>query len=159
MGKNDTVDLGMRGHQGHNATSEVDFDEETHLNDILFSSLFPSTKGHSTKLDDNFSNAKTDFYETVKHEQIKCHDKNDPELHVRQCYTLLIAAASEIENGVDNLWKRGNRMDGVIAQTLGVMFPKTCSRVSRRRYTSVDMMATIDTRENRTRHGIYSCQC
>jgi hypothetical protein len=26
---------------------------------------------------------------------------------VRQCYTLIIAGASEMENGVENLWKKG----------------------------------------------------
>jgi hypothetical protein len=49
------------------------------------------------------------IYETVKHNRIVFHDPDDDDLdwRVPQCYTLLIAAASEIENGVENLWKRG----------------------------------------------------
>jgi hypothetical protein len=45
----------------------------------------------------------------VKHYRIVFHDPDDddPDWQVRQCYTLLISAASEIENGVENLWKRG----------------------------------------------------
>jgi hypothetical protein len=45
----------------------------------------------------------------VKHDRIVFHDPNDddPDWQVRQCYTLFIAAASQIENGVENLWMRG----------------------------------------------------
>jgi hypothetical protein len=40
---------------------------------------------------------------------IMFYDANaeDPNWKIRQCYTLLIAGASEMENGVDNLWKKG----------------------------------------------------
>jgi hypothetical protein len=55
---------------------------------------------------------KTDFYETVQHDKIKFHDEDaeDPDWEIHQAYTLLIAAASEIENGVENMWKRGKGM-------------------------------------------------
>jgi hypothetical protein len=37
------------------------------------------------------------------------HDSEaeDPDWMVKQCYTLIIAGASEMENGVENLWKKG----------------------------------------------------
>jgi hypothetical protein len=40
---------------------------------------------------------------------IKFHDEADadPDWKVKQCYTLVIAAATEIENGISNLWKKG----------------------------------------------------
>ena len=45
----------------------------------------------------------------MKDAKIKFHDEeaDDPDWKVRVCYTLLIAAASEVEVGVENLWKSG----------------------------------------------------
>ena len=42
-------------------------------------------------------------------DKLKFHDPDnpDPDWKVKQCYTLIIAAACEIVNGVANLWKRG----------------------------------------------------
>jgi hypothetical protein len=58
------------------------------------------------------ADTKAEFYETVKHDKITFHDEDaeDPNCEIRQAYTLLIAVASEIHNGVDNLWKRGKVM-------------------------------------------------
>jgi hypothetical protein len=41
----------------------------------------------------------------MQHEEIKFHDEtaDNPDWKVRQCYTLMIAASSKIENGVENL--------------------------------------------------------
>ena len=46
---------------------------------------------------------------TVKNDKIKFHDENaeDPDWIVKQCYLLMLAAATENEVGVDNLWKKG----------------------------------------------------
>jgi hypothetical protein len=35
-------------------------------------------------------------------------DADDPDWMIHQCYILLITGASEMENGVDNLWKKGD---------------------------------------------------
>jgi hypothetical protein len=42
-------------------------------------------------------------------DKIKFEDPEaeDPDWKVKQAYTLMIAAALEIENGVENMWKRG----------------------------------------------------
>jgi hypothetical protein len=71
------VDLGMPDVEGHKATSDIQFDGETHLSDIFFQSIFPSIKGHAAKLHAYFSNDHTDFYETVKHDRIVFHDPDD----------------------------------------------------------------------------------
>ena len=34
-------------------------------------------------------------------------DADDPDWMVKKAYTIMIAAVSEIETGVENLWKRG----------------------------------------------------
>jgi hypothetical protein len=88
----------------------------------------------------------------VKHDRIVFHDPDDhnPDWQVRQCYTLLIAAASEIENGVENLWKRGPADGRLITKTLEDMFLKTCSKLSRRRLTSVGATAITGTRTRGT---------
>jgi hypothetical protein len=109
LADDETVNLGMPDVEGRKATSESHFDDETHLIGIFFQSIFPSIEGHAAKLDAYFPNDQADFYETVKHDRIVFHDPDDddPDWQVRQCYTLLIAAASEIGNGVKNLWNRG----------------------------------------------------
>jgi len=44
-----------------------------------------------------------------KTDTIQFHDEADldPDWKVKQCYVLLIAAATEMENGIENLWKCG----------------------------------------------------
>jgi hypothetical protein len=46
---------------------------------------------------------------TCINEKMQFHDSEaeDPDWMVRNCYTLIIAGASEMENGVENLWKKG----------------------------------------------------
>jgi hypothetical protein len=70
LADDEEVDLGMPDVEGHKATSEIHFDDETHLSDIFFQSIFPSVEGHAAKLDVYFSNDQADFYETVKHGRI-----------------------------------------------------------------------------------------
>jgi len=40
-------------------------------------------------------------------EKIKFHNNNasDPDFIIQQCYLLIIAGASEIGSGIENLWK------------------------------------------------------
>jgi hypothetical protein len=90
------VDIGMPEVEGHKVTSEIQFDDETHLSDIFFQLIFPSIEGQSTRLDAYFSNEKVNFYETVKHDRIvfRGPTDDDPDWQVHQCYTILIAVVS-----------------------------------------------------------------
>jgi hypothetical protein len=49
------------------------------------------------------------YFETVQYDKIVFHDPDDPDpdWKVKNCYLLLIAAATEVEHGIKNLWKRG----------------------------------------------------
>jgi hypothetical protein len=49
------------------------------------------------------------FYNTAQNDRIKSNDPEagDPDWKLKQAYTLVIAAALEIKNGVKNLWKHG----------------------------------------------------
>jgi hypothetical protein len=66
--------------------------------------------GHAKKLDEYLSDARASFHDTYTNDKIKFRDPEDPDpdWKVKQDFTLIIAVASEIENGVDYLWKRGS---------------------------------------------------
>ena len=48
-------------------------------------------------------------YHTAQTDKIKFHNDtaDDPDWQVKQCYLVMIAAAEEVENGIDNLWRHG----------------------------------------------------
>ena len=83
--------------------------ETSELNKTFFKHFFPETNGHAAIIDEYLSSNHASHHETYVTDCIKFHDEADadPDWKVRQCYTLIIAAATEIENGVSNLWKRG----------------------------------------------------
>ena len=65
--------------------------------------------GHANIIDTYLSNPLAAYYDTVARDKIVFHDEEDedPDWKVRQCYLLLIAAATEPFTGVENLWKTG----------------------------------------------------
>jgi len=60
-------------------------------------------------MDKYLRNEASSFYRTVLSEKIAFHDENDPDpdWKVKQCILLVIPAAIEVRNGIQNLWKRG----------------------------------------------------
>ena len=82
----------------------------TELNASIFKYIFPSVEGHAHIIDEYLQDPRAEFYRTVSTSNIKFHDSDaeDKDWRVKRCYTILIAASSEVECGVDNLWKRGN---------------------------------------------------
>jgi hypothetical protein len=70
--------------------------------------LFPCV-GHAKLIDKFLSDTRATYHDTVVKDNIIFHgpDAADPDWMVRQCYLLMIAFATEIVNGVDNLWKSG----------------------------------------------------
>jgi hypothetical protein len=95
------------------ADEDNELSDDTDHNDLFFEQCFPSVVGHAKiieKIIDEFhADHRSPFHSTVTNDKIKFKDPEaeDPDWQVKQAYTLLIAAASEIENGVENLWKRG----------------------------------------------------
>jgi len=87
---------------------EIDFQKEA-LDEIFFRDFFPCIQGHAKLLDEFFDNPLAPYHTTVKEENIVFHQEGDidPDWAVKQCYLLLIAAVTEAEQGVENLWKRG----------------------------------------------------
>ena len=90
-------------------TREIELSDVTDLNALFFDEFFPSVVGHGKIIDEFHADPQSPFYTTVKNDRIIFNDPEaeDPDWKVKQCYTLMIAAASEIENGFENLWKRG----------------------------------------------------
>jgi hypothetical protein len=75
----------------------------------VFQHVFPSIAAHAKIIDKYLSGKRAPYFETVKNDKIVFHDPDDadPVWKVKNCYLLLIAAATEVENGIENLWKRG----------------------------------------------------
>ena len=87
----------------------IEVDEDTILNDVFFDDFFPCIKGHAKLIDDYHSSRNSPYYSTVRNDKIKFYDPDldDPDHLVKIAYTIMIAAVSEVEQGVENLWKRG----------------------------------------------------
>ena len=93
----------------HTLTYNKDIDFlTTPLIDTFFQDIFPDVTGHALLLDEYFSDDRATYFETVMNDNIKFFDSSyeDPDWMVKQCYTLLIAEKTEVEYGVENLWKK-----------------------------------------------------
>ena len=88
---------------------KIAVDHKSNLNNIFFEHFFPCVTGHAKLIDEYHSSRNSPYYSTVKNDKIKFHDPDadDPDWKVKKAYTIMIAAVSEIETGVENLWKRG----------------------------------------------------
>ncbi|KAG7356382.1 transposase IS4 [Nitzschia inconspicua] len=91
---------------------DIDFGEVgsyNDLKDIFFEHFFPDVVGHAQLIDEFHSDPRSPMYTTVQNDSIIFHDPNnkDPDWIVKQCYLIMVAAATESEVGVENLWKRG----------------------------------------------------
>jgi hypothetical protein len=90
------------------ASEDMDFNEE------FFDKWFPDVKGHAKIMDRFLTHPDCQWKNQVDRLNVKFHDEDaeDPDWKVKVCYTLLIAAASEVESGVDNLWEKGRSKTG-----------------------------------------------
>ena len=89
--------------------NDGDFD----YNHWFFEEFFPCIKGHAAKMDKYLNDPRSSYHITAQRDNIKFYQPNapwhneDPDHLIRICYTLLLAAATEVHHGVDNLWKAG----------------------------------------------------
>jgi hypothetical protein len=100
-----------------------DFD----FNKCFFKDFFPSIVGHAKIMDEYYCNPSAPYYNTVKKDNIRFHDSDNPEgvdWIVRAGYTIIIAASTEIHHGVDNLWKRGKSSGRSRYPDFGQYLPK-----------------------------------
>jgi hypothetical protein len=75
----------------------------------FFRGSLPSIKGHARIMDKFLSDEQAPYYETIKQDKIIFYEKDvdDPDWKVKNCCLLHVTAATEVENGVENLWKHG----------------------------------------------------
>jgi hypothetical protein len=90
--------------------ADIDFDEEKNLSDIFFREFMPSIGGHAERMDEYLSDTRASYYATVNQNNITFHrpDDPDPDWIIKNCYLVLLAAATEADIGVENLWKVGD---------------------------------------------------
>ncbi len=88
----------------------------------LYSFFFMSLSGHA-KITDNYylCNPLATYYDTVARDKIVFHDEEseDPDWKVRQCYLLIIAAATEPFTGIEIYGRLGNPRGIIIILTSG----------------------------------------
>ena len=86
-----------------------DEDSNSTLAATFFKDFFPTVTGHAKRMDKFLSNPLAPMHDTVVNDKIVFHDEgdDDPDWIVKQCYLLMIAALTEADIGVENLWKRG----------------------------------------------------
>ena len=92
---------------------DPDHDDEFDYNHWFFQEFFPCIKGHAAKMDKYLNDPRASYHSTMQRDNIKFYQPNapwhndDPDHLIRICYTLLLAAATEVHHGVDNLWMSG----------------------------------------------------
>ena len=94
-------------------TLEKDLSGEWDYNAIFFEHFFPSFKGHAKLMDEYLSSPQAKYHSTVEQDGIRFYQpdapwfKHDPDQLIRVCYTLMLCAANEVHQGIDNLWRHG----------------------------------------------------
>ena len=79
------------------------------MNDSFLNTIIPSVEGHSKKIDEYLKYKRVEYHRTSVNDLIKFHDPyaDDPNWHLKRCYTLLISERSEMGCGIYHLCKRG----------------------------------------------------
>jgi hypothetical protein len=105
----DNVNLGMTEIDNHDPIQEIPYTTNTTLDEIFFEHLMPDITGHGKLIDEYLADQRSEYHITVINEKIAFHDldASNQDWWVKQCFTLLIAAGYEMEDGADNLWKSG----------------------------------------------------
>jgi hypothetical protein len=86
---------------------EIDF-ENKELHENFFQHVWPDMTGWASRMDRYLSDPQAEWHQTYKNKQIKFHDRenDDPDWKVKQCILVMIAAATEMEQGM-NCWNAG----------------------------------------------------
>jgi len=84
------------------------------LNDIFFDYFFPCVTGHAKLIDEYHSSRNSPYYSTVQNDNIKFfyNDEEDRDYMMKLGYTIMIDEVSEVESGVETLWKKGGGSNG-----------------------------------------------
>jgi len=105
---------------------DIDYKDETQYDNIFFEDFFPDITGHAERMDKFYNNVEASFYATYRNDKIKFHnpEADDPDWIVKQCYMLMIAAITEADCGIDNLWRQGQSYGRHSYANFGQYIPK-----------------------------------
>ena len=82
--------------------------EDIQFNDVFFGHFFPSLCGKAKLMDEFYSDPRCGMSTTIANDKIKFERTGeDPDVLLKICVTLMIAAANEIHSGIASLWKQG----------------------------------------------------
>lgn len=85
---------------------DIDWTRPPH--ELFFDYVFPSLKGHATFLDKWASDPRCSWHNTYRTQKMKfVQDGDDPDALIKQMYLVLIAGTTEVECGVESLFKSG----------------------------------------------------
>jgi hypothetical protein len=103
----DTKYTKIKDHSRPAKLTNIDF-EHTDPHENFFKHVWPDMKGSAALVDEFLSDNRAVNYNTYKQRRMKFHDEEhaDPDWKTKQCVLALIAAAAEINNGMD-CWKSG----------------------------------------------------
>lgn len=87
--------------------TDIDFDQP--IKDVFFKYMFANIEGHARLMHDYHSDKRSSNYDTYKDCGFTMMDltSDDEDSQIKICYLLMAAAATEVERGVDNLFKKG----------------------------------------------------
>jgi hypothetical protein len=83
---------------------KIDFENKT-VHENFFQHVWPDMTGSAAIVDEFLSNPQASYHHTYRTKNLKFHDptNEDPDWKTKQCILALVAAASELENGM-NCW-------------------------------------------------------
>ena len=88
---------------------KIDRTKDVHEN--FFELVWPDMKGKAKTVDEYLSDPRASYHATYSAENMRFHDESsadvDQDWKIKQCIMVLIAAATEIKTGYNNLWKAG----------------------------------------------------
>jgi hypothetical protein len=120
------------------------------LHELFFTHFFPNVKGHGLLTDKYHSDSQSLNHHTYITSNFKFHESDpdqDPDWKIKQCYLLLLAAVTESDVGVENLWKKG-KVEVVINMLILVSAcQETCSNVSLLQLYSCSVTRSIGTKK------------
>ena len=113
----DPLDPHNQGDAAFNPALDADIDLDAPLYKTFFDHIFPSVEGHAKIMDKIITNPNFARYGTScprGKPVMTFHDPTaeDPDWKVKQGCLLLIAASSEVETGIQNLWRHGKSPAG-----------------------------------------------
>jgi hypothetical protein len=126
---------------------------------LTHSILHHFISGHAKIIDKFLSDPRANYNDTVVRYKIVFHDEDheDPDWKVCQCYLLIIASATEIVSGIENLWLSGPSAGRHTYPDFGQYMPINYFKAFALLLHFVGQKSNIGMRMCVMFHGMYFC--